>query len=67
MNSLYPEQKEVSKMESWLQRHAPTLLTICIIILFLLIVALIVTIFSIYAAPTGTEANAYYYHLEDII
>lgn len=55
------------KVEAWLNRHAPLLLVICIFLLFLLIVVLIVALFNVAAAPTGTEANVYYYHLEDII
>ena len=55
------------RISAWLNRHAPLLLVIFIFLLFLLIVALIVALFNVAAAPTGTEANVYYYHLEDII
>ena len=55
------------RMEQWIQRHAPLLLFICIIILGCLIVALIVTMFAVTAAPTATEANVFYNHLEAII
>ena len=54
-------------MESWLDRHAPLLLFICIIILFFLIVAVIVAWFNVAAAPTATEANLWYNNLERII
>jgi len=54
-------------MESWLDRHAPLLLFICIILLGCLIVALIVTLFAVAAAPTATEANLWYNNLERII
>lgn len=54
-------------MESWLDRHAPLLLLICIILLGCLIVALIVTLFTVAATPTATEANLWYNNLERII
>ena len=55
------------KSEAWLQSHASILLFICIIVLFLLVMALIVALFNVSASPLGTEANTYYYHLEDVI
>ena len=56
-----------NKMEAWLQSHASILLFICIIVLFLLVMALIVAMFNVSASPLGTESNVYYYHMEDII
>jgi hypothetical protein len=53
--------------ERWLCNHASIFLFICIVLLFLLIVAVFVAISNVAAAPTGTEANLYYNHLEAII
>ena len=60
-------KSETTRWEAWMERHAPLLLFICIIILGCLIVALIVTMFAVTAAPTATEANVFYNHLEAII
>ena len=54
--------------ESTLQRYAPYLLIVCLIILTLLIFALVFTVMGASASSlTGTEANGYYYHLEELI
>ena len=56
---------------SWEQRlapYVPYLLIVCLIILILLIFALVFTVMGVSAnSLTGTEANGYYYHLEEII
>ena len=53
------------RLEAFLQRHAFFFLVISIMVLFALILCLIYAVFG--ASFTGTEANAYYYHMEDII
>jgi hypothetical protein len=54
-------------MEVWLQSHASLFLFICIIVLFMLVLAVIVAMFNVSAAPTGTEQNLWYNQLERII
>ncbi len=54
-------------MEAWVHSHAPILLIISIILLFMLIGALIFAIATVCASPVGTEANIYYNQLESII
>ena len=53
------------KVEAFLNRHALFFVCICMIILFALITVLFYTIIGVSA--TSTEANAWYYHLEDIV
>lgn len=61
------KQPTTPRWEAWMQRHAPIIIIICLIILFALIVGLIAAMFTVAATPTGTEANVYYYQLERII
>ena len=58
-----------NSMEAWLQRHAILILTICIIVLFVLVFALIGVVF--FGLADGhflsmSESNGYYYHLRNI-
>lgn len=47
-------------LEAWLQNHATPILLVCIILLFLLIVALLMTMLGVHAnTVTGTEANVW--------
>jgi hypothetical protein len=55
------------KWEAWVQRHAPILLLLSLIILVLLVIALACAIMGVSAhSLTGTEANNFYYHLEEL-
>ena len=57
-----------ARWEQWIAPYVPYLLILCLIILVLLVFALACTLMGVSAhSLTGTEANAYYYHLEDII
>ena len=61
------QSMQENNWESTLQRYAPYLLIVCLIILVLLIFALVFTVMGVSASSlTGTEANGYYYHLEKI-
>ena len=61
------QSMQENNWESTLQRYAPYLLIVCLIILTLLIFALVFTVMGVSASSlTGTEANGYYYHLEKI-
>ena len=56
-------------LEAWLQRHAILILTICIIVLFVLVLLLIGVVFGMIGNGhfiSMTESNGYYYHLGDI-
>ena len=57
------------KEESFMDRHFETILKVLFIILILLLILLVGTVFVILitngSSITGTEANGYYYHLED--
>ena len=54
-----------NSLEAWLQRHAILILTICIIVLFVLVFALMGVVFSGHFLSM-TESNGYYYHLRNI-
>lgn len=62
-------KKTQNSIELFLLQHSGIILTILLIILMILIIALIVSIADISSAHgvLGTEANQYYYHMEDII
>lgn len=57
------------KNETFMDRHFETILKVLFIILILLLILLVGTVFVILitngSSITGTEANGYYYHLED--
>ena len=53
------------RLEAFLNRHAFFFLFLFIVILCVLVTVLLYTLIGVNA--TGTEATAYYYHLEDII
>lgn len=53
------------RIEAFLNRHAFFFLFLFIVLLFVLVIVLLYTLIGVNA--TGTEANTYYYHLEDII
>ena len=53
------------RIEAFLNRHAFFFLFLFIVLLFVLVIVLLYTLVGVNA--TGTEANTYYYHLEDII
>ena len=57
------------KEESFMDRHYETILKVLFIILILLLILLVGTVFVLFvmhgANITGTEANGFYYHLED--
>ena len=53
------------RIEAFLNRHAFFFLCLFMVILFVLVLVLLYTLIGVNA--TGTEANTYYYHLEDII
>ena len=58
-----------NSLEAWLQSHAILILTICIIVLFVLVMLLIGVVFGIIGNGhfiSMTESNGYYYHLGDI-
>ena len=55
-----------NSMEAWLQRHAILILTICIIVLFVLVFALISVVFFNGHFLSMTESNGYYYHLNQL-
>ena len=54
-----------NSMEAWLQRHAILILTICIIVLFVLVFALMGVVFSGHFLSM-TESNGYYYHMNQL-
>ena len=55
-------------IEAYLQRYAPFFLIMCIIVLVLLVIALAMALTGVRAYQlTGTEANAMYNHLGDIV
>lgn len=60
-----PFKSIFGRLEAFLERHAFFFLCVCMVILFLLVTMLIMVVFG--ASVTGTEANAYYNHLGDII
>ena len=69
-----PEPVRLSKSNnarSWEQRitpYVPYILLCLFIILALLIFALVFTVMGVSASSlTGTEANGYYYHLQELI
>ena len=57
------------KRESFMDRHFETILKALFLVLIVLLILLIGTVFVILitngSSITGTEANGYYYHLED--
>ena len=57
------------KEENFMDRHYETILKILFIVLILLCILLVGTVFVLFvihgANITGTEANGFYYHLED--
>ena len=57
------------KEETFMDRHFETILKVLFIILILLLILLVGTVFVLFvmhgANITGTEANGFYYHLED--
>ena len=57
------------KEENFMDRHYETILKILFIILIVLLILLVGTVFVLFvihgANITGTEANGFYYHLED--
>ena len=55
-----------NSLEAWLQRHAILILTICIIVLFVLVFALISVVFFNGHFLSMTESNGYYYHLQNL-
>ena len=55
----------MEKIEAFLNRHALFFLMLSFITLCILIMLLIYAVFG--ASFTGTDANAYYYHMGDII
>ena len=55
-----------NSMEAWLQRHAILILTICIIVLFVLVFALISVVFFNGHFLSMTESNGYYYHMNQL-
>ena len=55
-----------NSLEAWLQRHAILILTICIIVLFVLVFALISVVFFNGHFLSMTESNGYYYHLNQL-
>ena len=57
----------MNKWDRWVQTHLTLILTVLMLFLFFLVLALIVAMFNVSAAPTGTEANLYYNHLENIV
>ena len=62
------QSMQENNWESTLQRYAPYLLIVCLIILTLLIFALVFTVMGVSANTlTGNEGNAYYYHMKDVI
>ena len=54
-----------NSLEAWLQSHAILILTICIIVLFVLVFALMGVVFSGHFLSM-TESNGYYYHLQNL-
>ena len=54
-----------NSLEAWLQRHAILILTICIIVLFVLVFALMGVVFSGHFLSM-TESNGYYYHMNQL-
>ena len=62
------QSMQENNWESTLQRYAPYLLIVCLIILTLLIFALVCVVMGVSASSlTNTEANGYYYHLQELI
>ena len=55
-----------NSLEAWLQRHAILILTICIIVLFVLVFALISVVFFNGHFLSMTESNGYDYHLNQL-
>ena len=55
-----------NSLEAWLQRHAILILTICIIVLFVLVFALISVVFFNGHFLSMTESNGYYYQLNQL-
>lgn len=57
------------KEEGFMDRHYETILKFLFIVLILLCILLVGTVFVLFvihgANITGTEANGFYYHLED--
>jgi hypothetical protein len=57
------------KEENFMDRHYETILKFLFIVLILLCILLVGTVFVLFvihgANITGTEANGFYYHLED--
>ena len=56
------------KLEAWVNAHAPILFILSLLLLVFLVIALIMAITGVQAYQlTGTEANAMYNHLGDIV
>ena len=55
------------RWESFMYKYSPILLLLSLIILVLLVIALACAIMGVSAhSLTGTEANNFYYHLEEL-
>ena len=54
-----------NSLEAWLNRHVILILTICIIVLFVLVFALMGVVFSGHFLSM-TESNGYYYHMNQL-
>ena len=63
------ESQPFYNLEAWLQSHAILILTICIIVLFVLVMLLIGVVFGMIGGhvPSMTESGNLYNHLQDVI
>ena len=63
------ESQPFYNLDAWLQSHAILILTICIIVLFVLVMLLIGVVFGMIGGhvPSMTESGNLYNHLQDVI
>ena len=63
------ESQPFYNLDAWLQSHAILILTICMIVLFVLVIALIGAVFGMIGGhvPSMIESGNLYNHLQDVI